>query len=111
MSIGACRVQMLGRLAARQGSQLSRSLAPVRASCSQVACLDPFEVLNLSRAATLSDVTDAYHRLALRWLPEYDLEDPESAQASLEEVLGAYEVLTRQLQPGSGSQAGDKDVE
>eukprot|EP00438_Fugacium_kawagutii_P024390 Skav213366 [mRNA] locus=scaffold317:427604:431334:- [translate_table: standard] len=35
------------------------------------------QVLKIPPVASLADVTEAYHQQALRWLPEYELEDPE----------------------------------
>jgi len=66
-------------------------------SCSAHPPLDHFKVLNLSPVASLSEITEAYHQQALRWLPEYDLEEPEVAEKTFEEVLGAYQMIARQL--------------
>mmetsp|Transcript_13404 Transcript_13404/g.31813 ORF Transcript_13404/g.31813 Transcript_13404/m.31813 type:complete len:116 (+) Transcript_13404:47-394(+) len=64
-------------------------------------CQDCFKVLNIAPVASLSDVAEAYHRQALRWLPEYDLEDPEAAEETFEKVLGAYKMLSRHMEAGS----------
>eukprot|EP00439_Symbiodinium_sp_Y106_P045475 s555_g5.t1 len=66
-------------------------------NCSAHPPLDHFKVLNLSPVASLSEITEAYHQQALRWLPEYDLEEPEVAEKTFEEVLGAYQMIARQL--------------
>mmetsp|Transcript_30473 Transcript_30473/g.42649 ORF Transcript_30473/g.42649 Transcript_30473/m.42649 type:complete len:118 (-) Transcript_30473:257-610(-) len=61
-----------------------------------------FKVLKIPPVASLADVTEAYHQQALRWLPEYELEDPEIAEKTFEKLRGAYDVLTRQFEmPGS----------
>ena len=53
---------------------------------------DCYDVLNLSRSATSSDVSRAYRRLALKFHPDKD--GSEEAAVKFLEVAKAYDILS-----------------
>lgn len=55
---------------------------------------DYYLILEVSREATADDVKKAYRRLALRWHPDKNPQDPATAEAKFKLVSEAYEVLS-----------------
>lgn len=54
---------------------------------------DPYEVLGVSRDATQEEIKKAYRRLARRYHPDANPDDPEAAER-FKEVAHAYEILS-----------------
>eukprot|EP00435_Cladocopium_sp_Y103_P043671 s1349_g12.t1 len=79
------------QVAASQALRKHTIMASVPTTCQP--CNECFKVLKIPPVASLADVTEAYHQQALRWLPEYELEDPEVAEKTFEKLRGAYQVL------------------
>uniref|UniRef100_A0A1B0DE72 DnaJ homolog subfamily C member 21 n=1 Tax=Phlebotomus papatasi TaxID=29031 RepID=A0A1B0DE72_PHLPP len=53
-----------------------------------------YEVLNIERSADEGEIKAAYRKLALRWHPDKNLDDPEGAKGQFQLVQQAYEVLS-----------------
>ncbi|CAL8089577.1 unnamed protein product [Calicophoron daubneyi] len=53
-----------------------------------------YKVLGLERNATDEDVRRAYRRLALRWHPDKNPDNPKEAEKRFKEISAAYEVLS-----------------
>src|SRR5947209_18392905 len=56
--------------------------------------LDYYEVLGVSRTATLDDVKSAYRKAALKWHPDRNPENKTEAEAKFRESTEAYSVLS-----------------
>eukprot|EP00913_Durusdinium_trenchii_P018094 g17002.t1 len=95
----AQRIASSIKVTAPQALRKHTILAGVPTPCQP--CSECFKVLKIPPVASLADVTEAYHQQALRWLPEYELEDPEVAEKTFEKLLGAYQMLTRQFESDS----------
>ncbi len=54
---------------------------------------DYYEVLGVSKSATADEIKKAYRRLAMKFHPDRNKEDPESAEKKFKETKEAYEVL------------------
>ncbi len=54
---------------------------------------DYYEVLGVSKSATADEIKKAYRRLAMKYHPDRNKEDPESAEKKFKETKEAYEVL------------------
>ncbi|MDJ0794778.1 MAG: molecular chaperone DnaJ [Woeseiaceae bacterium] len=54
---------------------------------------DYYEVLGVSKSATADEIKKAYRRLAMKFHPDRNKEDPESAEKRFKETKEAYEVL------------------
>jgi hypothetical protein len=61
---------------------------------------DPYIILGLSSAATGKQIKNAYRRLAMRFHPDKNQDDPE-AEKKFKEIQWAYETLRKhkRLQP------------
>ncbi|XP_018570989.1 dnaJ homolog subfamily C member 21, partial [Anoplophora glabripennis] len=82
-----------------------------------------YEVLDVSKDASDSDVKTAYRKLALKWHPDKNLENPELAKEQFQLVQQAYEVLSdrqerawydnhrEQILRGSNSEFEDKSLD
>lgn len=55
---------------------------------------DYYEVLGLTKNATLDDIKKAYKKLAIKWHPDKNLNNKEEATQNFREIAEAYEVLT-----------------
>ncbi|BES96889.1 DnaJ domain [Nesidiocoris tenuis] len=56
--------------------------------------VDYYKVLEISRSATTSDIKKAYRKLALKWHPDKNPDNPEEANRRFKEISEAYEVLS-----------------
>jgi len=54
---------------------------------------DYYELLELSREATAADIKKSYRKLALKWHPDKNPENPDEATRKFKEIAEAYEVL------------------
>ncbi|VEN39690.1 unnamed protein product [Callosobruchus maculatus] len=82
-----------------------------------------YEVLDVSREATESDIKTAYRKLALKWHPDKNLDNPDFAKEQFQLVQQAYEVLSdrqerawydnhrEQILRGSSSEFQDKSLD
>src|SRR5205085_7759930 len=55
---------------------------------------DYYEVLGVSQNATLEEVKSAYRKAALKWHPDRNPEQKETAEAKFREATEAYSVLS-----------------
>nr|CAI5851435.1 unnamed protein product [Callosobruchus analis] len=82
-----------------------------------------YEVLDVSREATDSEIKTAYRKLALKWHPDKNLDNPDYAKEQFQLVQQAYEVLSdrqerawydnhrEQILRGSNSEFQDKSLD
>ncbi|CAH1988561.1 unnamed protein product [Acanthoscelides obtectus] len=82
-----------------------------------------YEVLDVSRDATDSEIKTAYRKLALKWHPDKNLDSPDYAKEQFQLVQQAYEVLSdrqerawydnhrEQIIRGSNSEFQDKSLD
>lgn len=56
--------------------------------------VDYYRVLEVTRTATTAEIKKAYRKLALKWHPDKNLENPEEAGRKFKEISEAYEVLS-----------------
>lgn len=52
-----------------------------------------YEVLNIAKEATASEIKTAYRKLALQWHPDKNLDNLVEAKENFQLVQNAYEVL------------------
>lgn len=55
-----------------------------------------YEILEISENATQEEIKKAYRKLALRWHPDKNLDNPEEAKKKFQEVNKAYGVLSNE---------------
>lgn len=53
-----------------------------------------YEVLGLTKTATENDIKKAYRKLAIKWHPDKNPQDPEGAAEKFKQIGEAYEVLS-----------------
>lgn len=53
-----------------------------------------YEILNIVKEASASEIKKAYRRLALQWHPDKNLENLQEAKEQFQLVQNAYEVLS-----------------
>lgn len=56
--------------------------------------VDYYKVLDVSRTATEAEIKKAYKKLALRWHPDKNPDNPEESNKRFKEISEAYEVLS-----------------
>ena len=56
--------------------------------------VDYYGTLEVARGATDTEIKKAYRKLAMKWHPDKNADDPEAAAARFQELGEAYEVLT-----------------
>ncbi|XP_058054519.1 dnaJ homolog subfamily B member 6 isoform X2 [Anopheles bellator] len=56
--------------------------------------VDYYKVLDVSRTATDAEIKKAYKKLALRWHPDKNPDNPEESNKRFKEISEAYEVLS-----------------
>lgn len=56
--------------------------------------VDYYRVLEVTKGASNSDIKKAYKRLALKWHPDKNPDNPEEANKKFKEISEAYEVLS-----------------
>ncbi|TFG68164.1 MAG: molecular chaperone DnaJ, partial [Methanomassiliicoccus sp.] len=54
---------------------------------------DYYEVLGVSRNAAKDEIKKAYRKLAMKYHPDTNKEDPKQAEEKFKELSEAYEVL------------------
>ncbi|CAD8086525.1 unnamed protein product [Paramecium primaurelia] len=57
--------------------------------------MDYYKVLELPRSATEADIKKAYRKLALKWHPDKNPDNKETATKKFKEIAEAYEVLSK----------------
>lgn len=55
---------------------------------------DYYRILGINRRATNEEVRKAYHKLALKWHPDRNLDNKEEAEAQFKDISEAYQILT-----------------
>ncbi|XP_014252782.1 dnaJ homolog subfamily B member 6-like isoform X2 [Cimex lectularius] len=56
--------------------------------------VDYYKVLELTKGCSTADIKKAYRRLALKWHPDKNPDNPEEANKKFKEISEAYEVLS-----------------
>lgn len=56
--------------------------------------VDYYKVLDVTKSATTADIKKAYRKLALKWHPDKNPDNPEEANKRFKEISEAYEVLS-----------------
>jgi len=59
-----------------------------------VAFKDYYDVLGVSKSATQKEIKSAYRKLARKWHPDANRDDPAAAEEKFKELQEAYEVLS-----------------
>jgi molecular chaperone DnaJ len=70
---------------------------------------DYYEVLGVSKNASEEEIKKAYRKLAMKYHPDRNLEDPTSAEAAFKEVGEAYEVLSDEKKREEYNQYGHQE--
>ncbi|KAF6209039.1 hypothetical protein GE061_014782 [Apolygus lucorum] len=56
--------------------------------------VDYYKVLDVTKNSTTADIKKAYRKLALKWHPDKNPDNPEEATKRFKEISEAYEVLS-----------------
>ena len=70
---------------------------------------DPYEVLGVPRDATLDEIKSAYRRLAMKYHPDRNPNDPE-AEEKFKQIAEAYEILSDPKKREMYDRGGFRDV-
>ncbi|KAL1549447.1 DnaJ protein P58IPK B [Salvia divinorum] len=54
---------------------------------------DWYNILGVSKTASISEIKKAYKKLALQWHPDKNVDNREEAEAKFREIASAYEIL------------------
>ncbi|MBD3878428.1 MAG: DnaJ domain-containing protein [Quinella sp. 1Q5] len=52
-----------------------------------------YEILGIKRNATDDEIKEAYRKLARKYHPDWNRDDPNTAEAKMKEINGAYDTL------------------
>ena len=55
---------------------------------------DYYKVLGIQRSASSDEIKKAYRKLALKWHPDKNPDNPEEAQSKFQEINAAFEILS-----------------
>src|SRR3954471_14141979 len=88
----------------------SKSGRPVRLSGREMAKRDYYEVLGVNRDCTEEDLKKAYRRLAMKWHPDRNPDNPKSEE-NFKEAKEAYEVLADASKRSAYDQFGHAGVD
>ncbi len=72
---------------------------------------DYYEVLGVSKNASESELKKAYRKLAMKYHPDRNADDPEKAEESFKEVKEAHEILSDQQKRAAYDQFGHAGVD
>jgi DnaJ-class molecular chaperone len=75
-------------------SQLFKLFEKLHSKIYSGIMMDYYEILGISKSATDSDIKKAYRKLALKWHPDKNLNNPDQASEIFRKVSEAYEVLS-----------------
>ena len=53
-----------------------------------------YEILGINKTASESEIKTAYRRLAVKYHPDKNRDDPEKAKEKFQKIANAYEVLS-----------------
>lgn len=72
---------------------------------------DYYDVLGVSKGATPDEIKQAYRKLAMKYHPDLNKENPKDAEEKFKEVSEAYEVLADQEKRARYDRYGHEGVE
>jgi len=68
---------------------------------------DYYKILEVEKIANPREIKKAYHKLALRWHPDKNPENPEEANIKFKDIIEAYEVLSDEVKRGKYDRGED----
>jgi len=71
---------------------------------------DYYDILEVAKATSQEDIKKAYRKLALKWHPDKNPEDPDGATKKFKEISEAYEVLSNEKKRRMYDQYGKEGV-
>jgi len=83
-------------------------LASTLSQDSEIMSFDPYEILNIDRAATTKDIKSAYRKKSLKYHPDKNPDNP-TAQATFMLIAKAYEALTDPTAKSNWEKFGNPD--